>query len=358
MGVGGGRDEGHDDGLLRDRPADPLRGTWVDDQMQFALARVDALTRELEHVETALRSQSEEVARLHDSLGVVEGRTVRHEVGQEQTREVRQEIAELEERLAQEAALRRDLSGQVDRFRGRDAENQQELFRALQVIASRLDEIDGRASAEALRQRHLTEEIAEVDQDSEGVEQRLQAIERRVAAEYEANRHLGTEVARLASSVTGLLAAIDTVEARTRAISADQHRIAEDIATLRSVRDHEGELRELVEQQRATRARLEERMSQAEELIAELASQVAESAQARAVLQRQISGEAEQRRVLVERLEAQRDTFIEHMRRQARAQEDSHRRLIEDAERDIRTSRQLLVKLSEDTDESEQEQPL
>ena len=133
---------------------------------------------------------------------------------------------------------------------------------------------------------------------------------------------------------------------------------AEDIATLRSVRDHEGELRELVEQQRATRARLEERMSQAEELIAELASQVAESTQARAVLQRQIAGEAEQRRVLVERIEAQRDTFIEHMRRQARAQEDSHRRLIEDVERDIRTSRQLLVKLSEDTDESEQEQPL
>ena len=49
MAVGGGRDEGYDDGLLRDRPADPLRGTWVDDQMQFALARVDALTRELEH---------------------------------------------------------------------------------------------------------------------------------------------------------------------------------------------------------------------------------------------------------------------------------------------------------------------
>ena len=130
MAVGGGRDEGYDDGLLRDRPADPLRGTWVDDQMQFALARVDALTRELEHVETALRSQSEEVSRLHDSLGVVEGRTVRHEVGQEQTREVRQEIAELEERLAQEAALRRDLAGQVDRFRGRDAENQQELMRS------------------------------------------------------------------------------------------------------------------------------------------------------------------------------------------------------------------------------------
>ena len=73
---------------------------------------------------------------------------------------------------------------------------------------------------------------------------------------------------------------------------------------------------------------------------------------------RQIAGEAEQRRALADRLEAQRDTFIEHMRRQARAQEESHRRMIEDMERDIRISRQLLVRLSEQTDESEQEQPL
>src|SRR5690606_16405419 len=104
--------------------------------------------------------QSEEVARLHDTVQTVEGRTTRHEVGQEQTREVRQELAAIEERLAQESDLRRDLAAQVERFRGRDSENQQELFRALQAIATRLDEIDGRASAEALRQRHIADEIA------------------------------------------------------------------------------------------------------------------------------------------------------------------------------------------------------
>ena len=66
MTSGDQREAGMNDGLLRDRPDDPLRGTWVSDEVQHALARVDALTRELEHVETALRSQSEEVARLQD----------------------------------------------------------------------------------------------------------------------------------------------------------------------------------------------------------------------------------------------------------------------------------------------------
>ncbi|MGE3962441.1 MAG: hypothetical protein AB7F65_12240 [Dehalococcoidia bacterium] len=356
--AGDGRDAGFDDGLLRDRPADPLRGTWVSDELQHALVRVDALTRELEHVESALRSQSDEVARLHDALALVEGRTTRHEVGQEQTREVRHELAEIEERVAQESALRRDLAAQVERFRGRDAENQQELFRALQVIASRLDEIDGRATAEALRQRHLTEEIAEVDHDRDGVDDRLDALERRVAAEYEGNRHLGTEVARLAASVTGLMSAIDSLEARSRAITVDQHRLDEEIASLRQMSDHDVDLREVVEQQRAMRARVDDRLGQAEELVADLARQVAEGAESRALLQRQVAGEVEQRRALSARVDALRDTFIEHMRRQSQAQEQGHRRAIEEIEREIRASRQLLVRLSEDTDESEQEQPL
>lgn len=358
MATGDQRDAGVDDGLLRDRPDDPLRGTWVSDKVQHALTRVDSLTRELEHVETALRAQAEDVSRLHDSLQLVEGRTTRHDVGQEQTREVRQEVAELEERLAQESALRRDLTAQVERFRGRDSENQQELFRALQSIAARLDEIDGRATSEQLRQRHIADEIAEIDHEGDSVEARIEAIERRIAAEYEAGRHVGAEVAKLASSITQLMSAVDALEARSRAVVTDQHRLNDEIASLRSIPDREGELREVIEQQRATRVRLEERMSQAEELVAELSRSVADAPDARALLQRQIAGEAEQRRALADRLEAQRDTFIEHMRRQARAQEESHRRMIEDMERDIRISRQLLVRLSEETDESEQEQPL
>ncbi|MQC48059.1 MAG: hypothetical protein DWG77_03060 [Chloroflexi bacterium] len=338
--------------------AQHVPGTWTADELQAALTRIDGLNRELHRVETALRVQQDEVARLHDSVQVVEGRTARHEVGQDQTRAVRQEIAELEERLAQEVSLRQDLSGQIERFQAREAALQQELHRALGVIASRLDDVDGRASADALRQRHIASEIAEVEHEGEGVEGRVESLERRVAAEFEGQRHLGVEVAKLAASVSQLLSAVDALEARARAITTDQHRLDEGLVALRAVRDRESELGEVIEQQRATRARLEDRMNTTEETLEALRQSIAAAADERSLLARDVGGVTERWRQLDERLTAQRDSLTEHLRRQSRANEESRRRLMEEMERDIRTSRSLLTRLIEDTDETEQEQPL
>jgi len=341
-----------------DESAPHRHGTWTADELEVALARIDSLNRELQRVETSLHVQQDEVARLHDGLQVVEGRTARHEVGQDQTRAVRQEISELEERLAQEVSLRQDLAAQLERFRAREADLQQELHRALAVIASRLDDVDGRASAEALRQRHIVEDIAEVEQEGDGIEARVDAIERRVAAEFEGQRHLGAEVAKVASSVTQLLSAVDALESRARAITADQHRLDESLASLRIVRDREVELTEVIEQQRATRARLEDRMTVTEESVEALRQLLAAGNDERALLAREVAGASERWRQLDERITAQRDTITEHFRRQARAEEERRRRLMDEMERDIRTSRGLLTRLIEDTDESEQEQPL
>ena len=344
-----------DGGLLQ---SSPDHGTWTSDELQTAVRRVDALTRELHRLETTMHLQQEEVARLQDTLQVVEGRTTRHEVGQEQTREVRQEMAELEERLAQEASLRRDLVARVERFQHREAETEVEIHRALQLILSRLDEADGRATAESLRQRQIAGEVAEVEHDGEDLVTRVEALERRFAAEQESGRHVGTEIAQLASSVAQLKTAVDAMEVRSRAIAADQRRIDEAVASVRATRDHEAELRELVEQQRATRARLEDRLAAIEETQEALRRELADTAEERALMARQLAGGAEQRRELLERLEAQRDTFVEHLRRQVRADEERHRRSIEEMGRDIRIARSLLVRLLEETDEAEQEQPL
>ncbi|MDA1010967.1 MAG: hypothetical protein O2888_05785, partial [Chloroflexi bacterium] len=178
------------------------------------------------------------------------------------------------------------------------------------------------------------------------------------AAEFEGQRHLGSEVARLASSVSQLLSAVDALEARARAIATDQHRLDESLAAVHTVRDREAELTEVIEQQRATRARLEDRMTGTEEAIEELRRSIATGAEERALLAREVSGATERWRQLDERLTAQRDTFTEHLRRQVRAEEESRRRHMEEMERDIRTARSLLTRMIEDTDETEQEQPL
>lgn len=346
-------------GLLDTRAASGAeQGTWVSDELQQALVRVTSLGREIQMLETALHLQQQEVARLSDSVQIVEGRTSRHEVGQEQTREVRQEIAELEERLAQEVSLRRDLTAQVERAQRREAETQQELQRVLRLISSRLDDFDGRVAADRQREASARDDLAAAGQQDEDLAARLERLERRVGAEFEAARHQGTETARIAASVSQILSTVDAIEARARAMQQDQRRLDEEVAALRSIRDREEELLEVVEQQRATRARLEDRVSVAEEAMEELRRAIAAASEERALLARQVSGESEQRRVLSERVEAQRDMVADHFRRISRADEESHRRQIEELERDIRVARTLLARLTEQTDESEQEQPL
>lgn len=345
-----------DGGLLR--VPSPGGDPRVEDDVQQALIRLDALTREIRRMEEVLRVQHEEVARLHDSVQTVDGRTQRHEAGQESAREMRQEIATLEEQLRQEASLRRDLSAQVERAAARDAETQRELRRALELIANRLDDFDGQQSATAERQRHFAQEIATADTDDGQVEARVEQLERALASEREGARHQGAEIARIAGALATFLTTLEGLDARSRTLLLEQRRLDDEVSALRTERDREAELLEVVEQQRSTRARLEDRVNRAEEAVEELRLALAAEAQERALLGRGLAGEVEHRRALSERIEAQRDAVAEHLRRVARADEESHRRRIEDLERDIRVTRGLLVRLSEQAEAGEQEQPL
>lgn len=345
-----------DGGLLQ---ASPVEATgWPGDEIQKALAHLAALNREVHHVEETLRIQREEVARLAESVQLVDGRTQRYETTQESARELRQEIAALEERLQHEVLLRRDLTAQVERATQREAEAQRELRRVLEMIAGRLDQFDGREAAVAERQRAIVQEIAAAGTEDQDQEARIQRLERQIAAEREASRHHGTEIARVASSLATILGTLDAIESRARTTLLDQRRLDDEVTALRTVRDREAELLEVVEQQRATRARLEDRVSRAEEAVEALRQALAAEVEERTLLARALAGEIEQRRGLGERIEAQRDAVAEHFRRLARAEEESRRRQIEEIERDIRIARSLAVRLTEQSDEAEQEQPL
>jgi chromosome segregation ATPase len=350
------RDNRIDAGLLE--PPSEEHGKWATDEVQEASRRIQALTREIAVLENGLKAQRDEIARLSEALQTVEGRTLRHEAGQDVAREVSHEIAQLDERIEAEAALRRELAGGLDRLQQRENQVQQELQRVLGVISERLDQFDGRQASVAERQSALVREVAEHDREDQDVEGRLDQMERHLEALREADRHAGAEVARMASAVAPLLTAIEGLESRTRTIQADQRRIDDEVAVLRSVPDREEALLEVIEQQRATRARLEDRVSQIEEEVETLRQQESTEHEEIRLLQRQLAGEVEQRRVLAERLEAQRDAFVEHLRRQARAEEERARRQIEDLEREVRVKRQLAVRLQEDSEEVSQEHPL
>jgi chromosome segregation ATPase len=298
------------------------------------------------------------MARLQDVLATVDGRTQRHEAGQDLAREVKQELATLQEQLEAESSVRRDLQARLERRSTREQEDEERLHRALETVVQRLDRFEGRQAAGDDRQRHIELDLAERDQDEQSVEGRLGALERRIDADREVARHMGEEVGRLSAVLPGLATGVDDLRGRLLSLLADQRRVDDDIAALRAIRDREDDLLEVLEQQRATRARMEERLNGAEEQIEEMRRASADSGEERALIARTQAGTQVQLRALSEELEALRLLFIAHFRRQVQADEQAARRHVEELEREARTARELLVRLTEQSEELRGGQPL
>ncbi|RLT37874.1 MAG: hypothetical protein DWI58_16480 [Chloroflexi bacterium] len=348
-----------DAGALPVLPAPlPGQGTWIGDEIQRAQQKIESLTREITMLQHSLKAQQDETARLVDTLQVVDGRTLRHEAGQEAALEVRQELVGLEERIAGESALRRDLAAQLARAEEREPETQRELQRVLSQIAAQLDEATGRDAAVLARQRSILEEAAERERDDRDQASRLEALERRLGALEQQGRHSGVEIARVVSSFAPLLGTLESVEARVRTLQADQRRMDDDVAVVRAIRDREEALLEVLEQQRVTRARVEDRLNTVEETVEEIRRRQSALAEEQAILGRTQSGATEDRRDILERIESQRDVVMEHLRRVLRASEETARRHIEEVEREIRIARALVTRLDEQHEDAGREQPL
>ena len=331
--------------------ATEVADAWLGDALQRAQARADTLARELEQVRAALQAQQDEVSRLHDRLALLDGRTLRHEAGQDLVRELSQRLAALGEQLDAETTTRRALVSQLERATQRDHEAEEVADRALEQFARRVDQFEGRQAAGEERQRDIASGLAERAQDEQTFDGRLSALERQVAADRAAARHAGEELSRLAGLAPGVAATVDDLRALVHSLQVDQRRLDDDVAAQRAIRDREADLLDVLEQQRATRARTEERLNAVEEQLEELRRAVAASADDRTLLSRGQAGLEQRIRVLGEALEQQRQTLIAHLRRQLHADELAGRRRIEEIERSARAARDLLVRLSEESDE-------
>lgn len=319
---------------------------------------VAELARELNHARAALEALRAEVARLEEQLQTVDGRTLRHESGQDLARELKGEVSQLEERIEAEATLRRDLAAIVARTGARDHEFESELRRALEVIAQRLDEFEGHQSASDERQRSLTSSAAERAGSEQRDEERFVALERQVTAQRDAAIENAEVLAAAAARLPDLDRRLDELVTESAAARAARGHMEAELASLRAIRDREAELIDLLDQQRATRTRHESRLAEIEELVSTVQHALGEAAEERARLAREQAGGAERLRTVGERLEALRMSIVEHLRRQVHADEQSGRRLVEETERELRVARTLLTRMSEQTEDAVQEQPL
>lgn len=335
-----------------------LRGTWVGDELTRAVRHIDTLNHAIETLQHGMRLQQEEIARLSDHLQAVDGRSQRHEAGVEATRGLRQEITALQATLDAETDLRRDLVARIERGDAREAETERELRRVLEQIATQLQTADERQASLAVREQHLATDLADTAREERTFEARIADLEARAAAGQDATRGVGQEIARVAGAVPELLAKIEDLAVRMRSMQEEQRRVAEEVTALRGIRDREAELLDLLDQQRATRARVEDRLTAIEEQIEAVRRDSAAAQESLALAARDRAGDSARRARLEERLEAQRDTVTEHLRRVLRAEEERAQRHIEEIERDVRVARSLLVRLDEQAGGTDQEQPL
>lgn len=335
---------------------------WIEEQLGRALERVEALAREVARLQAAGPLRDQAVDALREALATVDGRTQRHEAGLELARGLRQEVAALAERLAEESALRReqDAAGERGQERGQERGHaaEQALGHTLQAVGDRVGDVERALAAAQERAARLGRDLAGRDTHEEQVGGRLEALAGQVAAlAADAQREVGG-VARLDAAVAALQLAARSLEARTDGLRDWQQRFEDDIATVLRVAAREQQLEDVVEQQRVLRQRVEAGLAMLQERAA--AAQVAQAAEGeeRALLRARLGALEQRLGAVTAEVSGQREVLLEHFRRATAAAEEAGRREMEEIDRQTRANRELLVRLAERADETAREQPL
>jgi chromosome segregation ATPase len=321
-------------------------------------ARIAELARQLSRAQTAIDALHSELVGIEETLQAVDGRSQRHESMQEQAQLLRQELVRFEQRLNDEVTLRRDLSAVVERTRQRDHELESELRRALEVIARQLADFEGHQASSEVRQQLMVVGIAEREQGERSLEDRVDELERRLGAQRNTTALQVDDAGRMDSQLADLEQRVRELDGEFATGRAARERLTSEVASLRSVRDREAELLDLIDQQRATRARHESRLSEIEELVAATEQVLATAEEQRVLLAQAQAGTEERMRGFGERLEAFRMSVVDNQRLQMRADDETSRRRSEEMERELRVARDLVTRLAEQTEDVIQESPL
>lgn len=331
---------------------------WLDEQLRELRGQHDQIQRELDALRSAMREQQRGASEFEGALATVEGRTRRHEAGQELARELRHEIETLGQRLEEESALRRDQRGALGREQQRDRELAESVVTALEDFRARLDTLEQRLSGEGERTRRLGDQLVERDRAEQRLGEQMAGAEGRIAALAETWAKEREERVRFTATLPELGSSLDEIDARTLALRSELRRSEESLAELRSRGDREDELHDLIDQQRAIRLRLEERLRDLETRLEDTLQRASGAAEERLALGQQVTGAEARMRALGEALEGQRWAMIEHFRRLIEAEEQHGRQQIDEIEKRIRGGRSLLVRLTEVSQQAGEEQPL
>lgn len=300
---------------------------WAERQVASLRDNADRLRHEVDVLRSTLHEQQRTVAGLGGTLASIEEGVRRHETEQQTVRSLQQRVqASLE---GAEAMLTR----------------LNERVQALEQRSWSADSMQGRGGSDA-------------DDGSigagrmEDIDNRLRAAADLAMLGRQANERMDLALPEISSSLSQL-------DAKTETLRTELRRTSEEVAQERARRDRETELLELIDQQRATRIRLEERLALYGESLEEARERLGAAAEERGALARQLSRTDERLLMLSEALEMQREAIIDHFQRLLESQREEGGREVDRIEASLREGQQLLTRLREGTDpQTAPEQPV
>ncbi len=275
---------------------------------------------------------------------------------------VSRQVQRLGEQLAELRAGQEQVRREIDELRTglslhqRSLGEEREDEGVVVTLRSQLDLLEQRLASEGERGRRFGDDLTELERVGEITELRLQGVEGRVSALFEAAGNEREERSRIDSTLPELTNTVDEVSARLAALQTALRRAEDGLARLDSALGREEELRQVIEQQRAVRIRLEERLRDFDERLQGALESLAGAAEERLALRHQAIGFEERMGRLSEALEGQREAVIDHFRRVLDMEEQQGQRQIDDIEQRIRRGRSLLVRLRESGPRSDEEQ--
>jgi chromosome segregation ATPase len=333
-------------------------GVWFEEQVTHALARVDALAREVAHLQRALTAREHEANELRQSLALIEGRTLRQEAGQDAVRDLLQAVAALDARFTEASLRSRDQTAALAHAQERDVDAEGALARAILGLSDRVADIERGTAAVAERQANLRSNVAAGEARELQLDGRIEALAAQLDALLQLTRRDGAPASEANDAARHLEQRVRSVEAQSADLLREQRRLDDELSGLRRIAEREESLSDLQEQHRVLRQRLEAGLATLEaRTVAAEETQFDDTEESRRVRVR-LDGLERSVGELRAQLDGQRGVLLEHFRRATATAEDAGRRQMDEIDRQARAARELLVRLAENADETLREQPL
>lgn len=330
----------------------------LEERLSFALQRIADLGRELDRARDDNATRDAAVRALSDAWQTIDGRTLRHEISVESIRALASSVSDIEARLEQEAQLRRDALASLGQGVARDRDVAGVVVGQLEELEARLDDTAQLAAGVGAQRSTQAEVVRDLDHRLDRLSDMVATLESRLSAEREAGLAAANAQGDIEARVDALRTALADQDMRLREHQHQGRVLVDAVSELQGLRRPDAELRDLLDQQRALRQRVEERFAQLEGSVHDVGQALLEAAEQRAQLRLGLAQLATRLDELTTQQEAARSLFVSALRTLAGVEDRSGQREVAEVDRRARERREALSRIEEQAEQAAQGLPL